>query len=772
MDKEIDITIFLRKCFFCGLIFVCLVAYSAGAEEKTYEAKMDSLFTAVKDETAESEVLAGLENNSEIQNIRERYREKVSEYLRKAREVFVKGDMDKASDYIRKAFDIKKEGFKVIMEKARILRKTAKIEQIKLPVVETKKPHPVQSNQVKITRTQKDKDKEKEDYLARSEKESVRKQEKQQKITVKSGKYISRAAAYRGKKDYTAARRYAYMARDIDPLNNEVILLISDIDKEEIFGTREEEAEKVKEKAEINLKEEASHSEKDDPFLAHNGGKGWTNCVADVFTRKVYKATDIQEGKTYSIDECVQLALNRSQRMIMAEKQVKVAEMRIWEARRDVFPSVTGKIERSTGKIGTNTGTRHYQGEKYQVELKQNLFDGMGVWFALRQAQTNLEIVSLERDKIENEIAEEVKTAYYNLDKAIKAFVIQTEYKKKVGSFYDIVEKAYQAEVATHTEYLKIKGQAMQANFQCASSEEDINLAEVMLFQSMNMEPDKRINIRSVESPSDKLSIGMENCYRLALANRPDLKIKEKMIEYYSYERKIKKAEGWPKIDFEGSFGQAYETYQPTEDDTEERGLTSEWYAGVKGSVPVFGNTVEYNYVREKWAPVVSSVHGTESATSYLSLKLLDKLSYFSNLEEAQAGFENAKFEYLKAKKDAAVEVKEAYFKYRKALLQMDVAIAQVSHQEMFINVLEERRRYGEMEATKIVEELEKITEHKYALVQGETSYFTALTELNRVIGLIDYFKPEYENMAYNEWKENRVEKPEIRNQKPEYSVD
>ena len=52
--------------------------------------------------------------------------------------------------------------------------------------------------------------------------------------------------------------------------------------------------------------------------------------------------------------------------------------------------------------------------------------------------------------------------------------------------------------------------------------------------------------------------------------------IKEKMIEYYEFERKMMKAKGWPKIDFQGSFGQAYETYQPTTDEDDERGLDSD----------------------------------------------------------------------------------------------------------------------------------------------------------------------------------------------------
>ncbi len=170
------------------------------------------------------------------------------------------------------------------------------------------------------------------------------------------------------------------------------------------------------------------------------------------------------------------------------------------------------------------------------------------------------------------------------------------------------------------------------------------------------------------------------------------------------------------------------------------RGLEPEWYAGIKGSIPLWGNTVEYNYVREKWAPTVSSFRGTESATSYFTFKLLDDLAYFTNLQESRVGYERAKYEYLKAKKDLTVEVKELYFQYRKSILQIDVAEAQVQHQHMFVNVLEERRRFGEMENSKLIEEYIKLTENRYGLVQGYSDYFISVAGLNKAIGIPDYY--------------------------------
>jgi len=580
--------------------------------------------------------------------------------------------------------------------------------------------------------------------------------------------YTDKAREYMRKGDYPNARKYAYKAREVDPTDGDVAALITDLNTEEMFGSRMDEAAERARKIQQNLEE----SDRGDPFYKYSEGKGWIDRVKGLFEKKTYDLGDVvEDGRMYTMEECVRLALARSQRMKVAEEQLKLAHMRIWESRRELFPEVSGKYELSSGKIAANSLHRHYRGSKYQVEMKQTLFDGMGTWYKLMQTQTNLDVVRLEKEKIVNELTEETKKAYISLDKAIKGLKIQKKLKGKCAKYFNIVKKAVQDALVPKVEFLKIKGQKLQADFQYISSKEDVSLAELILFQAMNMEPDHRIDIVPLPHPGKPLTIGLDNCYSLALANRPDFRIKKKTIEYYQFERKMMKAKGWPKITFQGSFGAAIENYEPLNvaDDLDSddagapnrkgRVMESEWFAGIKGSIPVWGNTVEYNYVREKWAPTVSAFRGSETATSYFTVKFLDDLEYFSNLQDARGGFENSKYEYLKAKKDLLIEVKEGYFRYRKAILQMNVTRTKLAHQKMSMAIVEERVRYGEAEMSKVLEESEKLAMDEYGLVQGHSSYYTSLAELNKIIGVPDYFHSEHERSGYEEWKKENAAK-------------
>jgi outer membrane protein TolC len=693
--------------------------------------------------------------------------EKITDYEKRARGYIARENFDRAEQYIRRIEEMD-PGHGSISSLGAMLNRARKEYQEKL--IEKKR----------------------QEELKKAEELRLEKEREIKKAERKASSFMNRAKKALEDKDYGKARELAYRAREEAPaqtyLESQIAALITTIDKSEMFGTRE----LKQEQREIEAAQRIETYKRSDPMTQHDEPKTWKERLFDLFRdEEIQDTNEIREGHTYTIDECVQLSLDRSQRLEMADAQVKLAQMRIWESRRDLLPDLDIKLEYTTGKKGSSGLHRHYRGNKYAFEVKHTVWDGFYSWYLVRQNKTNLEIVEFEREKVVNEVVADTKKAYYSLDKNIKALEIQKDFKKKIDRVYEVVDQAYEQELVSKVEFLKIKGKKLQADFQTKSSVEDVSLAKMILFQNLNMEPEKEIFIEPVDPPGEPLQIGLENCYNLALANRPDLKLKEKTIEYYEFERKMMKAKGWPKVEFHGSFGQKYENFEPLyhgntpgnesphPDDFApevpgggpvrgDRQLQAEWFAGVKTSIPFWGSTVEHNYVWEKWAPTDLAVRGSRSATNYLTFKILDDMEYFSNLQESKVGFKRSKYEFLKAKKDVIVEVKEQYFTYRKALLQMDVTQAQYEHQKTYVGVMEERQKYGDIDMSALVDEYEKLSEYKYGVVSGHSDYYTALSDLNKSIGVIDHFKPAYEKKEFMAWKENRgkeriadVEKPE-----------
>ena len=108
--------------------------------------------------------------------------------------------------------------------------------------------------------------------------------------------------------------------------------------------------------------------------------------------------------------------------------------------------------------------------------------------------------------------------------------------------------------------------------------------------------------------------------------------------------------------------------------------------------------------------------------------------------QEKETLINQAKSEYNKTKQEINIEVQETYFKYKRALLQMSVAESKVDYQSRQVDFTEAKRELKEAGASSVLEELVKLGEEQYSLLQAISDYFIAIKSLNKAIGIIGYF--------------------------------
>ncbi len=452
------------------------------------------------------------------------------------------------------------------------------------------------------------------------------------------------------------------------------------------------------------------------------------------------------EKHTLTLDECIDVAMKTHIRLKVARKQLKLARFRLFEAKRNLGPTITAKWEDSKGRVSD----RLYTGRKFIVEGRQPIFYGGELVFSVRQARVNLEIVESDYDRIKNDLVLQVKKVYYTVDKAKKALVIQKKLQSRAKTLFDMVKAGYEAAVIPQIEFLRISSQYNQTSFQVISAREDISVARLLLQQAIGIE--EEIEIAGVKEP-EIIKLDLEDCFNLASLNRPEIKISQLSLEYFRYEKKIRQARAnWPRVDFLGSYGNTQEDFVAadnigTDDGTnpvsliDPRGLGPEYYFGTKISLPIWGSTFGYSYTEEEWTPVVQTTKGTEAKTHTMTFSLLDKLGDISGVKEADVEYMRSLDEINKKKQDITLEVKETFFKYRKAILLMDVAKSKVEFQTKQMEILEIRRELGEALYSDVVEEMIKLAEEEFSYIQAISDYYISIASLNKAIGIDGYFK-------------------------------
>lgn len=465
--------------------------------------------------------------------------------------------------------------------------------------------------------------------------------------------------------------------------------------------------------------------------------------------KEAKKAKDVQvinvaappkePGRALSLEDCIQIAIENHYPLKVAQEDVKLGRMRLWEARRNLLPTVNIRWQESEGRVND----RLYVGRKQSIDGSQAIFHGGEFFFIMKQAETNLAITEEEQNRIKNEVMQQIRKDYYSIGKARENLKMQTELRKEVDAIFDRVSKGHDSGVISMIEFLNVSSQTNQVSFQLASAVGDLKLAELIMKQAMSVDSDFDLAIEP-NLEFKKIDINRDTVLREAYINRPEMKIHSMMIKYYDYERSLAKSKGWPKIDLMGSWGLAKEEYASQDQNGDpDRKMEQEWYLGFKASVPFWGSTAEYSYTREQWQPVVSAYQGTEVLTNAVRVGIWDNFRYYSGKQEAVISHGRAVQEFLKIKQDIEMEVEESCFSYEKALLQLETATRKVRYQERDLELTKFKRGLDEIPDSGVIDSMIKFAQERFGFVQALTDCHISIANINKAIGVADYYKDE-----------------------------
>lgn len=437
------------------------------------------------------------------------------------------------------------------------------------------------------------------------------------------------------------------------------------------------------------------------------------------------------------VDDCIKIAEANNIQAIVAKKSIKLAEMRVFEARRNLLPTATIVVERYKGRVND----QDYLGRKQYIEGQQPVFAGGKLYFEMKQAETNLAIAKNDYNRVANELILQVKKAYYTLEKAKENSALQHILSGEVERIYGISAKGHDEGAIAKVEYLNVSSQTGQIKYQLASADGDVSVAELILRQAMNVNLREKFDI--IPSPEfKKVTLDFEKTVRDAFSNRPEMKANSLMVTYYGYGQGIANAKSLPKVDLLGQWGLTWEDFVPsTASPDPRRKLAPQWYAGIKVGVPFAGNTAEYAYTREQWQPVVQSYQGTEATVNQFKFKILDRLDMYSDKQLADIDYDRSRQELNKTRNDVTLEVREGCFNYEKAVIQLETAANKVKYQEADAELMKMKRGMDEVQDSNVVDSLIKVAQEKFGYVQAVTDCKISLAALEKAVGVQGYFK-------------------------------
>jgi outer membrane protein TolC len=457
--------------------------------------------------------------------------------------------------------------------------------------------------------------------------------------------------------------------------------------------------------------------------------------IKDFFGKDVFIE---QEMSMLSLENCLKIAEESCLLFQIAEEQVNLAKIKIWEARRAFLPSLALSWAETKG---TQAGGKT-QGIEYGVEAKQPVFRSGESLYTLAQSKVDLNIAEENYDKIKLELYFEVAEAYYSLVKAKRFLNYTKTLYEDSKPFYEMAKKKHENKLVPDIEYLDTESKFNQIYYKNISTENDFEIAKLALEQKLNIERTGSIDVMG-DIPPKNIDKDVNTCLFYAIENRPDLKMGELTLKSADYGKKIAEAKEGPKIDLAGQYKRASEVYRQSFLDNSHRGVDPhrKWYAGFEVNWPFLGSTGTYSLYKRKDPATLSTYYGaSESKGTSLRLGILDNLKQFSDKQEAEISYARAKDELNEMRKKAIKEVKDAFYAYKKASIQLESATLQREFSEKEIEIIKVKHSLGEANLSELFDSLIRLLAANETFFEAEKDLNVSIAALNKAIGLRDYF--------------------------------
>ena len=446
---------------------------------------------------------------------------------------------------------------------------------------------------------------------------------------------------------------------------------------------------------------------------------------------------------TLSMGQSQSIALENSPQVKTAREEVKLAMLKKRDAFRALFPNVKLKASHTAGDI-----TQTEQGEPvgfkediYGIEFEHPLYQGGRLMNAYKQSKVNLDLSEARYKKIEHELHFKVSEAYHSIVTAIMNLRLQHQLLKEAEPILKQAERRHKAELSTNMEILNVQSRYNQIQFQIATAERDLALARFKLQQAMGLDiVDDDIDVSEVdiELPFRIIDINLYECLEAAANNHPDMLVNRFIVESSEYGEKIAKGKEGFRVDLTGFYGKADSYYN-----TEPKNLQDDWNIGVKVSKPFWFASPSYSFTKEKTSRKLGQTDRTGTTVSAGEISFLDKDAFAigSEIEEARIAKQKAQNDLIDTRRQSALAVKESYYNYQEAVIQVKNSLEKVRFHEEAVKVARVQSELNEALQSQLLESLIQLVDEKSVYIKALSDYNLAIIKLNNAIGVRDYFK-------------------------------
>jgi len=438
-------------------------------------------------------------------------------------------------------------------------------------------------------------------------------------------------------------------------------------------------------------------------------------------------------GEVWDLGQSLVFGLGRHRPVRISQKEVDLAQQKVREARRALYPAATLKASWTDG-IASDVDFREYT-TGLQMEIP--LYYSGRLMETYRQSLVNLQVAQKRRTKVESDFSMELAESYFQLVGAKAGLIAQEGLVAETEDFERDVRARFEQELLTRLEILNVQSQVNQSRFQRTNAENDVVLARIKFLQRLKLDHHALVEVPDTFPSIETESVDLEEALRLAAQYRPDIQINTLLVKFHEYEERISKAKGKLKVDLSGFIGSSASAY-----DTEALDTGDDYFIGIKATRAWGGgNSANLSVTETKTSPRLGQTTRTDTTVYSAEFGILDAMQGISEIKQAQVNLEKAHRDLEEARSSIFQEVQEAYLSFNKARLQLEYARQKIVFRQEQVKILKAQASLNEALPSQVLESIIKLTEEKVGESQALSNYHVALAKLNKAIGLPRHYE-------------------------------
>jgi outer membrane protein len=448
-----------------------------------------------------------------------------------------------------------------------------------------------------------------------------------------------------------------------------------------------------------------------------------------------------QPPNTYSLEDCIRIALESNPQLKISELQVQSNSNIAAQSRWQRWPSLgfsAGQGFSSGRNIDPYTNVyvqRNVNSNNFQLSSSVILFNGFQLKNSVLRNDINLKASQSDLDAARNDLMVNVALSYLQIISAEE--LIEVARRQVDASLLQVerTQKLVEAGTLPESNLLDLKAQLANDELTLVNNQNNLETSKLNLKQLMNIPGSEAFNVVKVQVADPALEAygaTVQEIFDIALANLPQMKAAKLRVEAAKTSVEIARGAGMPSLSLGGGISTAFSSAAPKER------FIADGTGSTTTDVPSATNYVKYGDFTLPIVQRITTPNGSFQNFGYLNQLDGNRNSYI-NLSLRIPIFSNFQVKYNVANS----KIQQKNFEYQADQVQLNI---RKNVEQAYIDMTNSAKRYSATaNQVRALTEAFRVAQVRFDVgAINSTEYNIAKANLDRATGNLVQSKYEY----------------------------